>query len=264
VKKPIRKIAFLVDKNEMNLLKEVCIYGADADRNLEKAVKENGKDRIEFSYEELDDLAGYIADCSNNEESERRQNKWDNLCEKIEGLLNLSKNMGRHTKNAILPKQPYSHKYYIFDVWIEKGGARDIKTKVLRKIQIAGTKSLYNFARVITQAFGFYFDHCFGFYDNFQRYHDSKKAYELFFDIGEEPLRPWTKGVQKTKISQAFKNPGDKMLFFFDYGDCWRFAVELKEIKKSKKWDLKPVILESIGKAPLQYPPCKEDDFSDE
>ncbi|MBU0999509.1 plasmid pRiA4b ORF-3 family protein [Patescibacteria group bacterium] len=129
-------------------------------------------------------------------------------------------------------------------------------------ILFAGTKSLYNFAKVITQAFNFYFDHCFGFYDNFQRYHDSKKAYELFVDIGEEPLTSITKGVKRTKIQQAFKNPGDKMPFLFDYGDGWYFAVELKEIKNAEKWDLKPVILESVGEVPLQYPPC-EDEFEE-
>jgi hypothetical protein len=150
--------------------------------------------------------------------------------------------------------------YFIFDVWVTSGIGFDAETKVLRRIQIAETKSLYNFARVITEAFGFYFDHCFGFYDNFDRYHDSKKAYELFVDIGEEPSSPGTKGVKKTRIRQAFKKPGDKMLFFFDYGDGWRFTVELKEIRQAEKWDLKPVILESVGQAPMQYPPCEEDD----
>lgn len=150
--------------------------------------------------------------------------------------------------------------YYIFDIWIwGTGGVEGFEDKVLRKIQIAGTKSLYNFAKVITQAFGFYFDHCFGFYNNFQRYPDSTRAYELFVDIGEAPLTQITKGVKKTKIQQVFKKPGEKMLFLFDYGDCWYFAVELKEIKNAEKWDLKPVILESIGKAPLQYPPCEDE-----
>ncbi len=150
--------------------------------------------------------------------------------------------------------------YYIFDARIiGTGGVCDFKENVLRRIQIAGTKSLYNFARVITQAFGFYFDHCFGFYDNFQRYPDSKMSYELFVDIGEAPLTPKNKGVKKTKIQQAFKAIGEKRLFLFDYGDCWYFEVVLKEIKNTEKWDLKPVILESIGKAPLQYPPCVED-----
>ena len=162
------------------------------------------------------------------------------------------------------PKQKCALEYYIFDIWVAgTSGVCNFEGKVLRKIQIAKTKSLYNFARVITQAFNFYFDHCFAFYDNFQRYHDSTKAYELFVDIGEAPLVQAAKGVKKTRIQQAFKNPGEKMLFLFDYGDCWYFAVELKEIKNAENWDLKPVILESIGEAPLQYPPC-EDEFEDE
>jgi hypothetical protein len=263
--KPIRKIVFLVDQNEMKLLEEACLYGAGAKKNFEKAVKEADKYWLEFLYDDLDDLARYIAKCANHEESERERDKWNKLSDKIERLLNLSENMGNLQKQTVtFPKQPCRLRYYIFDVWIwGTGGVCDVKDKVLRKIQIAGTKSLYNFARVITQAFGFYFDHCFGFYDNFQRHHDSKKAYELFVDIGEERLSETTKGVKKTKISQAFKNPGDKMLFLFDYGDCWYFAVELKEIRDAEKWDLKPVILESIGEAPEQYPPC-EDEFTDD
>lgn len=265
MKEPVRKIGFLVDKNELDLLNEACLYGADADKNIERAVKEGDKYRIEFLYDELDDLAGYLASCANHEESTRKQNKWDKLCERVERLLKLSENMGRPQKHTmILPKQQCGLKYYIFDIWIwGTGGVGDFRENVSRKIQIAGTKTLYNFARVIVNAFGFQFDHCFGFYDNFQKYHDSKKAYELFVDIGEERSRPWTKGVKNTKISQVFKSPGDKMHFLFDYGDCWHFAVELKEIKNAEKWDLKPVILESIGKAPEQYPPC-EDEFLDE
>lgn len=266
MKEPVRKIAFLVDKNELDLLNEVCLYGANADKNLEKAVKEGDKFRLEFLFDELDDLAGYIAHCANDEESQRKQDKWDKLSDKIEGLLKLSVNMGRPQKHTVvLPKQQCGLKYYVFDIWIwGTGGVRDFKDKVLRKIQIAGTKTLYNFAKVIVNAFGFQFDHCFGFYDNFQRYHDSKRVYELFVDIGEGSSRPWTKGVKNTKISQAFKNPGDKVHFLFDYGDCWHFAVELKEIKQAEKWDLKPVILESIGKAPEQYPPCEEESLGEE
>lgn len=143
---------------------------------------------------------------------------------------------------------------YIFDVRFED---------CLRKIQIGGEKSLYHFAEVIVQAFEFDFDHCFGFYDNFKKYHDSKKAYELFPDIGEEPLFPAVKGVKKTKISKVFQSPGEKMLFLFDYGDGWHFSVELKEIKNVEK-NGKPAILENIGKAPEQYPACEEEEGSDE
>lgn len=54
------------------------------------------------------------------------------------------------------------------------------------------------------------------------------------------------------------------MIFLFDYGDGWQFTVELKERRNAEKWDLKPVILERIGKAPLQYPPCEDEIENDE
>jgi len=149
--------------------------------------------------------------------------------------------------------------YYIFDVWFYGDENCTDKKRIIRKIQIAGTKSLYNFAKVITQAFGFQFDHCFGFYDTLKDKRNCEKAYELFVDIGEEPTRKIAKGVKKVKISQAFKHIGDKLVFLFDYGDGWQFNVELQERRNAEKWDLKPVILESIGKAPLQYPPCKDE-----
>lgn len=250
----IRKISFLLNKKEFDLIDEACLFCADADKNLEKSTIEKGKYRITFTYEELDDLAGFIAHCANHEGSEHKQDEWDKIYDKINNLLELSERM----EMPIKPKKPCGLKYYIFDVWIEK----KVDYKVLRKIQIAETKSLYNFAKAITQAFGFYFDHCFGFYDNFQKYHDSEIAYELFVDIGEQELSPKIKGVKKTKVRQAFKKPGDKRLFLFDYGDTWRFVVELKEIKNAEKWDLKPVILETIGDAPLQYPPCDEDELA--
>lgn len=265
---PIRKIAFLVDKKEFKLLEEACLYCADADKHLERAVKEGDKFRLEFLYDELDDLAGYLAHCANHEESERQQDKWDKLSDKIEGLLKLSDRMSRNNNQA--PKKqkngkyPQQMTYYTFDIWIEKKGGTVFKEDVRRKIRLPGSKSLYNFAKVITKTFGFYFDHCFGYYDNFQRYHDSKKAYELFVDIGEEHTSPTTKGVKKTQICQAFQNPGDRMLFLFDYGDGWRFSIELKEITHIDKWNLDPVVLESVGKAPMQYPPCEEENWSKE
>lgn len=98
MKEPIRKIGFLVDKREIDLLQEACIYGADADEILEKAVKEGNKYRVEFLYEELDDLAGYLAVCANDEESKSRRYKWDKLFDKIEQLLKLS-------ENAVMPQK---------------------------------------------------------------------------------------------------------------------------------------------------------------
>ena len=249
--KRIRKLSFLLSKDELGLLREACLYGASAEGRLKRAVQEQGKVRLEFPYEELDDLAGHVASGANHETSSRKQARWDALAEKLESLLRLADTMqtGRPVHTPSAPSHQLQH--YIFEVRLEDPA----HGKVMRKIQIAQTKSLYNFARVITHAFGFFFDHCFGFYDNFTHYHDSTKAFELFADIGEEPLRPTTKGVKNTKLQSVFKRPGDKMLFLFDYGDGWRFVVELKDIQRAERRDLKPIILERVGKAPLQYPP---------
>lgn len=81
------------------------------------------------------------------------------------------------------PKQKCALEYYIFNIWLWGDENYTNDKKIIRKIRIAGTKSLYNFAKVITQAFGFEFDHCFGFYDTLRDRKNCKKAFELFVDI---------------------------------------------------------------------------------
>ena len=203
-------------------------------------------------------LKGFCGTCGNNvarvlEGVERKTKRRAN-----------AKKTKKSTKNT-LPKGTPALRYFIFDVWLYGAYPPTKANRIIRKIQIAETKSLYNFAKVITQAFGFSFDHCFGFYSNFNLYHDSEKAYELFYDLDDiEPPAPHVKSVKRSKIQQVFKNPEDKMLFLFDYGDGWQFTVELVEIKQAEKWDLKPIILKQIGEAPEQYPPCEDDGDSDE
>jgi hypothetical protein len=148
---------------------------------------------------------------------------------------------------------------YIFDVWLYGDEDCTEEKKIIRRIQIPGSKSLYNFAKVIIDAFDFQFDHCFGFYDNLRDKRNCRKAFELFVDIGEEG-RPQAKGVKKTKIAQTFDGVGEKLIMLFDYGDGWQFNVELKDIRKADKGSTKPVVLEIIGKAPLQYPPCEDEE----
>ena len=148
---------------------------------------------------------------------------------------------------------------YIFDVWLWGDARCTIKHRIVRKIQIPCTKTLYQFAEVITKAFDFDLDHCFAFYERREGHFFAGKSFELFVDIGEEPTVDGAKGVKKAKVEQAFKSPGEKMIFFFDYGDSWQFEVELKEIKPAGKWSPKSAVLEKIGKAPLQYPPCEDD-----
>lgn len=147
---------------------------------------------------------------------------------------------------------------YTFDVWLYGDENRTEDKKIIRRIQIPGSKSLFNFAKAIIAAFDFQFDHCFGFYDHLKDKRNRKKVFELFVDLGEESSAG-AKGVRKTTVSQAFDAISEKLVMLFDYGDGWQFNMELKEIQKGGKGNAKAVVLESIGAAPLQYPPMNEE-----
>jgi hypothetical protein len=66
----------------------------------------------------------------------------------------------------------------------------------------------------------------------------------------EEPI---TRSVKKTSIAEVFTQPGHKMLFLFDYGDDWRFEVELVRTEPRQSKLSYPSVLQRVGKAPRQY-----------
>lgn len=136
--------------------------------------------------------------------------------------------------------------------------------KIFRKIEILENASLYKSAEAIVNAYDFNFDHCFGFFSKISEnnYYDSERKYELFTDIKEEGENIESTGaesVKKTKIKDVWQKIGDKMLFLFDYGDCWHFVVELKDFGDKTENKKYPRILEKVGKSPEQYPAVEED-----
>jgi pRiA4b ORF-3-like protein len=134
------------------------------------------------------------------------------------------------------------------------------KTSIYRDIEIEASKSLYKLAEAINVAFGFAFDHCFGFYSGLTpttmlRQHPK---YELFADMGEAD--PGVLGVEKTKISQAFPAVGHTMLFLFDYGDEWIFRVSLTGTGTKAAKTRYPRVVAAKGEAPPQYPDPDDED----
>jgi hypothetical protein len=128
--------------------------------------------------------------------------------------------------------------------------------KIVREIEAPENLSLYKLAGAIVKAYDFDFDHCFGFFStiNDSGYFNSERKYELFTDLKGEGIEPTgAESVKKTKISEVWKNPGDKMLFLFDYGDNWLFIVELIGFGAAEQKTKYPRIVEKIGKAPEQY-----------
>ena len=130
--------------------------------------------------------------------------------------------------------------------------------KISREIEVSENISLYRLAKAIVSAYNFDFDHCFGFFSKIaeSHYFDSEKKYELFTDLIEEgeDLEPTGAGsVKKTKVKEVWQNIGDKMMFLFDYGDNWRFVVELVDFGEKKNGQKYPNTLKKTGRAPRQY-----------
>jgi len=125
-----------------------------------------------------------------------------------------------------------------------------------RVIAIPGNASLYDLALAILSAFRFDRDHLFGFYDNLHRYSQSQEGYELSTGTfgSKHP------SVKKTEISAVFHDPKKKMLFLFDYGDEWRFIVQSKGRALPVEGVKYPVVIESCGDNPEQYPDDDDDD----
>jgi hypothetical protein len=133
---------------------------------------------------------------------------------------------------------------------------------IYREIEVESRKTLSDLAEAIVHAFGFEFDHAFGFYSKLkgQDVMRSQPKYELFADMGE---RTEAKSVEKTRVADAFPHVGHKMLFLFDYGDDWRFVVQVIGLGQKVAKTRYPKVLKKVGKAPEQYGDWDDDDEDD-
>jgi len=119
-----------------------------------------------------------------------------------------------------------------------------VAPKVWRTIALSSKHTLDDLHDAIQDAFEFDADHLYAFYmdncwcseERFESPHsDGPPADEV--QIGELGLT----------VNQSF-------LYHFDFGDDWRFGVQLLEIKTDAPLLKKPKILEEYGEAPEQYP----------
>lgn len=133
---------------------------------------------------------------------------------------------------------------YAFTITLNKTTERDI--------EVLGRESLYNLAGYIVNAFGFDFDHAFGFFNKLTgKISESTERYELFADEGET-VDDITKGVAKEYIYKVFCEK-KKMLFLFDYSDNWRFTVECTQIYPPNPKREYPRLAAKRGRTPKQY-----------
>lgn len=134
--------------------------------------------------------------------------------------------------------------------------------RIVREIEVLESFNLYKLAEAIINTYDFDFDHRFGFFskitDGFC--FDSERKYELFSDMPDVE-QTGAGSVEKTKIGEVWKKPGDKMLMLFDYGDDWRFVVELVGFGEKQPKIKYPHLFKKVGVAPPQYEEVEEENM---
>jgi hypothetical protein len=138
--------------------------------------------------------------------------------------------------------------------------AQSKRRSIWREIEVRPEHSLYQLAEAIMLAFGFDFDHAFGFYPEAgPRMYRANPRYELFTDLGE-PTDEHALGVKKVSVATVFPEVGKRMALLFDYGDEWWFVVELTGIGQTEPDIRYPRLLRQRGEAPVQYPEPDDDE----
>lgn len=134
-------------------------------------------------------------------------------------------------------KDEFRKGIYIFKVSLSRG--------VWSKIQLSAQHTLDDLHDCIQEAFDFDNDHMYSFFMDGRAW--SKDKFTCPYDY-EGPYS------HEVKIGELQLYKKQKFLYLFDYGDEWRFNVEVFDIEDSDVKLLRPIIIESKGEAPQQYP----------
>ena len=105
--------------------------------------------------------------------------------------------------------------------------------------------TLDDLATTILRSLKFDFDHLYEFI-----YRDRMGA-TVAINHPEMDEGPWATQVT---IGELPTEPGQTMVFHYDFGDDWRFDVKLERIEPPDAKIKAPAILEKHGKSPKQYP----------
>jgi hypothetical protein len=143
--------------------------------------------------------------------------------------------------NLRLPEPEIQEGTYIFKVSLGS---------VWRRIAIPGTMELDWLSSTILDAFDFDHDHLYSFI------YKNRVGKEVHINHPYVQDAPFTDEVE---VQEVPLRPGASMTFLFDFGDNWRFNVQLERIEPIDPKLKKPKVLGKHGEAPEQYPGWDEE-----
>jgi shikimate kinase len=119
-----------------------------------------------------------------------------------------------------------------------------LNKSIWRRIELSSDHTLLDLHNSIQRAYGFDDDHLYSFFM------DGKMPSDEVFTSPNDDTGPH---VDVVRIGDLELTVEQNILYLFDYGDMWRFLVELEEIRTEGIKPGNPMIIESKGKSPIQY-----------
>ncbi len=136
---------------------------------------------------------------------------------------------------------------YIFKVSLDKAW---------RRIAIPSHLTLEPLVDSILNSFDFGQDHLYRFI--------CCNRIGMPFNINHPYMEDEPPFTNRFRVEELPLKIGEIMIFNFDFGDDWEFALLLEAINPPDKTLKKPKLLESHGTAPEQYPDYDEEEYYDE
>jgi len=125
---------------------------------------------------------------------------------------------------------------YVFKITLRRG--------VWRRIQISSRHSLHDLHTAILNAYGFGDDHLYAFFM------EGKPWKGMAYWSPHNDSGPY---ADKTKLKSLNLGLKQKFLYLYDFGDEWKFSVQLEAVLEEDTPLVRPIIIEKRGEAPEQY-----------
>ena len=169
---------------------------------------------------------------------------WDDSGENLTSLFSTLQPLIPSLNNELLlPPPPKREGIFTFKISLEKD--------IWRRISIPSSLTLDHLSDEILDSVDFDNDHLYQFT---YRNEMGRKV-----EVGH-PSCDTLLFTDEVFLSDLPLQVGECMEYVFDFGDWWKFNVQLESFDPVKSRRKKPILLESHGKAPEQYPGWNDDD----
>jgi hypothetical protein len=118
--------------------------------------------------------------------------------------------------------------------------------RIYRTIDLRSEQTLDDLHHAIQHAIGWDADHLYSFFVGGMA-HDGRYRVSCPY---EEHSPPWT---DETVLGDLGLTKGHKFLYYFDYGDCHEFEVEVVDVQPQAEAGDYPRVVDARGEAPPQY-----------